>query len=252
MEPTNPDMQRTRPPHSCERNGRIWTGLAIIIFGVLLLAYRAGAEIPRWIFSFEMILIAVGVVIGISHRFRGFGWLIPIAIGSFLLLDDFYPDFNISRYTWPLVIIGVGLFMVLRSGKKKHERFGQGEAETAHESSDDLLDSVVVFGGIKKNIISKNFQGGESVTVFGGTELNFSQAELNNTVELELTQVFGGTKLIVPADWKIRTGELVAIFGGIDDKRPTRHIPPGEDDKVLVLKGTCVLGGIEIRSYSGV
>ena len=32
-------------------------------------------------------------------------------------------------------------------------------------------------------------------------------------------QVFGGTKLIVPPHWKIETEEVVAVFGGLNDKR---------------------------------
>jgi len=251
MEPANTDINRPRPAHDCQRNGRIWTGLIIVIFGVLLLAYRAGAEIPHWVFSFEMLLIGIGILIGIGHRFRGFGWLIPVAIGSFLLIDDFYPSLNIGHYTWPLLVIGVGLFILLRPGKKKSERFGPQRHDIVQETNEDLLESVVVFGGIKKNIITKNFLGGESVTVFGGTELDFSQSEINKTVELELTQIFGGTKLILPAHWKVQTGELVAVFGGIDDKRKNLHAPTDVDEKVLVLKGTCILGGIEIRSYGG-
>jgi hypothetical protein len=42
----------------------------------------------------------------------------------------------------------------------------------------------------------------------------------------------------------------VAIFGGVDDKRPMLANPTGEEtNKILILKGTCLLGGIDIRSY---
>ena len=113
-----------------------------------------------------------------------------------------------------------------------------------------MLDSTVVFGGVKKNIISKNFRGGECVTVFGGTILNLMQADLNGPVVLELTQVFGGTKLIIPPHWKIQSRDMVAIFGGIDDKRPLLGNPQDdESERLLILKGTCLLGGIEIKSF---
>ena len=43
---------------------------------------------------------------------------------------------------------------------------------------------------------------------------------------------------------------MVAIFGGVEDKRPqladTSTVNP---NKVLVLKGTCIFGGIDIKSY---
>ena len=37
--------------------------------------------------------------------------------------------------------------------------------------------------------------------MFGGAEINFMQADIQGRVELEVNQVFGGTKLIVPAHW---------------------------------------------------
>lgn len=231
------------------RSGRLWGGLFIVIAGVLLLARQLGADIPYWVFSFESILIALGLYIGIRHGFRGVGWLIPIAIGGFLLLDDFYPSYDVHDFSWPLLIIGFGLFMMLRSSKKKTGKGGCGPSMPALESADDILDSTVIAGGVKRQIISKNFSGGEAVTVFGGTELNFQNSDINGTVRLELTQVFGGTKLIIPPHWKVQAKEIVAILGGVDDKRPLSSNADGEPEKILVLTGTCVCGGIEIRSY---
>ena len=246
-----PEKQPQYTPTSTNRAGRIMGGLFIVAIGLLLLAKQAGMEFPRWIFSFETLLIAVGLYLGIRHAFRGFGWPIPILIGAFLLIDDFYPRYNIEDFTWPLVIIGIGLFIIFRAGKKNYnwKKWDASRTDT-EDAGDDYLDSTVVFGGIKKNIISKNFRGGESVTVFGGTEINLTQADITGTVVLDLTQVFGGTKLIVPPHWRVQSKNLVAIFGGIDDKRPlTSNQGAEEAEKVLILKGTCMLAGIEIRSY---
>ncbi len=238
--------------HHCSDNrgsGRLWGGLFIILIGGLLLARQAGAEIPGWIFSFKTILIALGIYLGIRHSFRGFAWLIPLTIGGFLLIDDFYPWYDIHKFMWPLLIIGFGLFLVLRSFTRRKEGPTRSPFETELESSDDLLDSVVVFGGAKRSIITKNFRGGEAVTVFGGTELNFMQAELAGTAVLELTQIFGGTKIIVPANWKIHSKEMVAVLGGIDDKRASAARVDDGSEQILILKGTSVFGGIDIRSY---
>lgn len=255
METYNRNTPETQPPiqtpRDSHRTGRIMGGLFIVAIGLLLLARQAGMEFPRWLFSFETLLIAVGAYLGFRHSFRGFGWMIPILIGGFLLLDDIYPYYDIKHFTWPIIIIGIGLFIIFRSGKKtpdwKTWDASQGAVENA---KDDYLDSTVIFGGVKKNIISKNFRGGESVTVFGGTEINLTQADLDGPIVLDLTQVFGGTKLIVPAHWKVQSKDLVAIFGGIDDKRPpVSNAGAAEAEKILILKGTCLLGGIEIKSF---
>jgi len=247
----SPDSGRINTPVDRHRNRRVLGGLFIVLIGVILLARQAGAEIPGWVLSFETVLIAVGIYIGIRHSFQGFVWLIPTLAGAFLLLDDFYPQYDIEDFTWPVLIITIGLFMMLRPGKKKADwKNWEKDAVDIDTETEDVLDSTVVFGGVKKNIISKNFRGGECVTVFGGTILNLMQADLNGPVVLELTQVFGGTKLIIPPHWKIQSRDMVAIFGGIDDKRPLLGNPQDdESEKLLILKGTCLLGGIEIKSF---
>lgn len=254
MDTDNKNAPQHQPPYKAtepNRTGRIMGGLFIVAIGLLLLARQAGMEFPRWIFSFETVLIALGLYLGIRHSFRGFAWLIPVLIGAFLLIDDFYPDYHIEDFAWPLIIIAIGLFIIFRAGKRNYD-WKKWDARHADkdDAADDYLDSTVVFGGVKKNIISKNFKGGESVTVFGGTEINLMQADVTGPIVLEVTQVFGGTKLIVPPHWKIQSKDLVALFGGIDDKRPPVNSQGTEEaDKVLILKGTCMLGGIEIRSF---
>jgi predicted membrane protein len=114
-------------------------------------------------------------------------------------------------------------------------------------SEDDFVDSTSVFGGANKNIISKNFKGGDLVNIFGGTELNLSQADFTGTAIVELTTIFGGTKFIIPSNWSVKS-EVVTIFGGMEDKRNIQGITDGSD-KILLLKGTVIFGGIEIKSF---
>lgn len=118
-----------------------------------------------------------------------------------------------------------------------------GEFMATHEAYTDI---VSIFSGVKKTILSKQFVGGEIVCVFGGAELNLTNADFNSPVVLDLVQIFGGTKLIVPANWEIRA-EAATIFGGIEDKR--RQPPNTLADKVLILKGSIIFGGVEVSSY---
>ena len=54
---------------------------------------------------------------------------------------------------------------------------------------------------------------------------------------------------IVPPHWRIHSDDLVCILGGIDDKRPLTNDLNYDPNKLLVIKGTCILGGIDIKSY---
>jgi hypothetical protein len=256
METYNKDITKTekseRRQRDHNRSGRVFGGLIIVAVGVIFLARETGVHFPHWLFSWEMFLIALGVYVGARHSFRGFGWLIPIFIGSLLLVDDFYPYADLRDYMWPLIIIAVGLAMIFRTGhKKKDHSWKRWEADHGMENYlDDYIDSTVIFGNVKKNVISKNFKGGDTVTIFGGTEINLMQADVAGKIVLDMTQIFAGVKLIVPPHWKIQSDDLVAIFGGIEDKRPIlADASVVNPEKVLVLRGTCVFGGIDIKSY---
>lgn len=246
-------------------HGHVWTGLFIILIGVAALLKASLTDMPDWVFSWQTFLIALGFFVGAKHGFRGGAWFILILIGGIFLLRDVYPDLPIRRYIWPVILIIVGAFLVLRprrrhyclptDGQKKNDaNSGIEEATVVEESytsqkdyAEDFVDSTSVFGGAKKNIISKNFKGGDLVNIFGGTELDLSRADFTGTAEIEVTTVFGGTKLIIPSNWTLKS-EVVTVFGGLEDKR-SLHSMTENPDKILLLKGTVILGGIEIKSF---
>src|SRR5471030_1746234 len=113
-------------------------------------------------------------------------------------------------------------------------------------TGDDYIDAVSVFGGVKKTILSKDFKGGEIVNIFGGAELDFTQADINGRVVIDITQIFGGTKIIVPPHWQV-VSDIAAVFAGFDDKR--MKITAESTNKILVLTGVSIFAGIDIRSY---
>lgn len=256
------EERRTGREYDPERNSHIWTGVFILLIGVAALLRNSFDNFPKWIFSWQMLLIAIGVFIALRHRFKGVAWFILIIIGTVFLINDIYPELTFRRYMWPIVLIIVGFFFILRPrGRHRwHGNAGQNRAgffaksefkidtcEREEFTQDDYVDATSIFGGTKKNILSKKFKGGDIVNVFGGTELNLTQADISGVAVLELTTIFGGTKLIVPANWSVKS-EAVTIFGGIEDKRQvTSSIDVPE--KVLVLKGTVIFGGIDIKSF---
>ena len=95
-------------------------------------------------------------------------------------------------------------------------------------------------------MVSKNFKGGDVTTVLGGSEIDLSQADFNGTVRLEVTQVLGGTKVIVPPHWEVRS-EITAVFAGFEDKRQQPAIT--NPNKILIINGTSILGGIELKNF---
>lgn len=233
----------TRTNRFDNRGGRIGTGLILVVVGSLFLAHQAGADIPHWLFSWEMILIGIGLFAGAKHNFRPGGWMVMLIVGAVFLADDLIYDFNFRPFAWPVIIIAIGLFIML---KPRGRRWKDRHSESSFASSDDTLESNVIFSGEKKKIITKDFKGGQITTMFGGTDLDFTQADIAKSAEIDVSITFGGLKLVVPANWNIKS-EVVCIFGGIDEKRSSGSLAGG--DKTLVLKGNVICGGIEIKSY---
>ena len=245
--------------------GHIWTGVFLLLIGIVAFLKISLIAVPSWLFTWQMLLIALGLFMGLRHNFRGGVWFILVLIGGVFLLNEFYPELTVKRYLWPSFFIIAGLFLILRPKRSRYcstdpvtpvtDGSGSNSAAANPDSSssyssanipEDYVDATSVFGGTKKNVVSKNFKGGDIVNIFGGSELNLGQADINGRVELEVTQIFGGTKLLVPSNWEVKP-EMVAIFGGIEDKRDVSTLT--NPDKVLVLKGTSIFAGIEIRNF---
>ena len=72
------------------------------------------------------------------------------------------------------------------------------------------------------------------------------QADFTGTIEIEINQVFGGTKLLIPSNWKVQS-QVSNIMGGFEDKRK-ESVYTEDPEKVLIIKGENVLAGIEIKS----
>ena len=113
-------------------------------------------------------------------------------------------------------------------------------------TDDDLLDDVNIFGGHDRIVTTKSFRGGSVISIFGGGKYDLRKSTLSHETNiLEMINVFGGSKLIVPSDWEVKI-EIVAIFGGYNDKRVVNDVM---SEQKLIIKGIALFGGGEITSY---
>lgn len=223
---------------------RIWIGALLIIFGALFLLRNYNFfdfEVPRFLYQWESIFIIIGIVLLLISRNKTPG-IVFIAIGGLNL----YPEL------WPLILIGIGGYILYRRNRPGISVCcGEVVKEANGKKSgfgDDTIDDVSIFGGGNKIFQSQNFRGGKITAIFGGSEINLYDCKLAEGVhEIELTALFGGTTIIVPSDWKVDV-DVISIFGGFGDKRRKDPNLSFQQNRSLVIKGTVIFGGGELKN----
>ena len=243
-------------------SSRIVAGLILVGVGVAFLLRNMGFLFPHWLFTWPMILILAGFYSGVKHNFRNYSWLIVMGIGGVFMAEEIFPNLNLDETFWPIAIIALGVIYILRPRKqhwidggrwrkKFNERYsnysGTGFTSVNTADSSDSLYVNSVFSGVNKNIMSKQFQGGSLRCVFGGADIDFMQADINGKAEIKIELVFGGAKIIVPANWTV-VNEIDGMFHEVDDKRRYSSVLP-DPNKVLLLRGSAIFGGIDVVSY---
>lgn len=225
---------------------RILIGIFLFALGILFLLSNLDMldeSIPRFLFSWEVILIIIGVFILIkSNDIAGY---ILISIGSIFLISHHY-HFNAWDF-WPVILIIVGVYILMnRSRSPRHH--SKGERYDKKRINDDYIDEVAVFGGGKRIITSQNFHGGKVTAIFGGSEIDLYESKLapgENVIDI--TAMFGGVSFYVPKDWKIIIN-ITPVFGGFADERRRDPNIVYNEENTLVIKGFVLFGGGEIKS----
>jgi predicted membrane protein len=169
-----------------------------------------------------------------------------MAVGIFYIIPRL-PFFDIdnndyNKLFWAFILVALGLIFIFRS-KKNHHQF-----EEAEKFSSEFIDEVNVFGGSEKKLTTNSFRGGKITSVFGGSNYDLLDCKLAEGKNLlDMVNIFGGSKIIVPSDWKIHV-DVVSIFGGFSDKRRTVNVSASDDTRELYITGVAIFGGGEIKS----
>jgi len=229
--------------------------------GASLFAFNAGflpIAYKHVVFSWPMLLIAIGFVFYFS-RGKWIGGMILMLIGGFFLL----PRLNIqglefiSQNGWAIGLIVVGILVITKAIWSRHlklkctcvwsdNEWHSPRAKNNAKTESGYVVRDCVFANIKETIDAKTFKGGDIDAVFSSIELDLSEAQLAEGVNrLKIDVVFGNIVIYAPVDWNIDIREDT-VFGRFVDNRPR---PDGAVDlnKVLIISADSVFAGGEIR-----
>lgn len=219
-------------------NKKLFTGLVIIIVGILCLLGNLG--VIRYAFEFGRVwpVVALALLLGnmLDNKKIDGGSIILLCIVLYFLLDNYdFIKIGLVEVVFPIMLILIGLAIILP--KEENE-------EIKDDTSKSDINVNAIFSGTNNKSKNKSLKKINMSAIFGEADINLEDATTKdgkcicNTVT-----IFGGNTINLPDDWSINMDSLTCIFGGVEDKRKELK----DTKNVLYLSGVVIFGGIEIK-----
>jgi len=242
-------------------DSRIVVGILILLAGVLLLLDKMDIGVNVDIGDFWpviIIVIGVGKILQPKENRQLYWGIVITAVGTLFLLNNLgYIHFWFNEL-WPILLILLGI-EILRSGFFKHhvktrrcfhhshgrshyEVFKDGEV--SEEVDKDYIDVSVLLGSGNYRFNHKQLKGGQVSALMAGCELDLRNAGMEkDQLTLEISSIMSGVEIWVPTNWEV-VMHGNPVLGGIEDKT----YKPENPEKKLIIKGSVIMGGIEVKS----
>ena len=224
-------------------SGQVVLGIVAIGMGVVFLLDNIGIADAWEVLRFWPIIFVVFGILKIVNTRTMPGYFVGgifIFVGV-LMLGSRLGFFHLYwRDWWPLFLILIGAAVIVKSIYRR-KLMSDNIAITDEHSKN--MDVMAILGGHRYKSDAPDFRGGEVTSIMGGCEIDLRNASLQGEAIINVFSFWGGTELRVPADWNVVV-ECMPLLGGIDDKTSGS---PGSG-KRLIIKGTVVMGGVEIKN----
>ncbi len=214
-------------------------GIGVLAVGAILLLDNFGFTVAEDLFAYWPVLL---ILVGISHFVRPEGsrrylaGSIFIAVGVIILLSNLgLISFGIWDL-WPVILVIAGLSLILKPFRRRGVTIGEGTG---------VFEATAILGGANRRLSAADFQGGDAIAIMGGCEIDLRDCgSEGGPAEIDTFAFWGGIEIRVPDDWEVQVNGL-ALLGGYSDMTRTAE---GEGRKVLVISGTAIMGGVEIKN----
>lgn len=229
-----------------ERYAGLIPGAIILAIGAIFLLDNLGVVNARHFWQFWPLCLLFAGLVKLTDPSRRFGGMILLSVGALLQLNEFGIIHFSWGTLWPLVLMAAGA-MAMWSALRARRMMEGKNAENADPRR--TLNESAIFGGVEKRLNTKEFRGGQLQSLFGGIEIDLRDADIaESEAVLNASAIFGGIEIRVPETWYV-AARGQGIFGGYSDS--TRYVSSGDSDKpkkTLLVVGTAIFGGVEIRN----
>lgn len=225
-------------------------GAIVCVVGILLLLDHLGYINVDHLWRFwPLIPMGIGAAHMTEPGSRLWGGIV-LLVGSLFLIDSLGILHLHWEQLWPLAIIGAGAVMIWNSLQAQRRRRAAGSPSSIPDT-DSTMNAHAVFGGVERRITMQDFRFGRVSAVFGGVVLDFHDAGIDgDKAEIEVNAVFGGVEIRIPDTWRVEARNQT-LFGGYEDSSRTsiRNTDAGvASTKLLILSGSTLFGGIEVKN----
>jgi len=226
------------------RGGMIIGGILVLLGVAFLLDHMGIIYIGNPFRFWPLAIVLVGLLNFGTHK-RSWGAFLMVA-GVILQLNELGITHFGWNQLWPMLLIALGLFFFWGSMEFRNK---PADSSSSNVDPRTTLNEAVVFGGLERRMTSQDFQGGDVTAIFGGVELDLTEATIQaNEATLAVTTIFGGVEIRVPPNWQVAF-RGAPIFGGIEDKTRTARVnDPATELKTLIITGAVIFGGLEIKN----
>lgn len=219
---------------------RLIVGLGVLAIGLLWtldnMNILESEAITRW---WPVIVIAVGAARLLDPQVGKAPSVVLITIGTLLLLNKAGVLHFRVRDLIPLAIATLGAKLVWDSVRRRDPA-----AHVVGESA-SVIHTFALMAGVRRQVISDAFRGGDASAIMGGVELDLRNAKVaeGQEVVIDAFAWWGGVEIKVPAGWRI-TGDVLPLMGSFEDKTSSQ----GATGPVLIVRGVAVMGAIEVKN----
>ena len=222
-----------------DKGNLIW-GIILIVIGVIIGLNSLGiTNINLFFDGWWTLFIIVPSIIDLIKNPTKTNNYIWLGVGIVLLLcaQEILKFELIGKLIFPAILVGIGLSILLKDkvGKKVKEKIKS-------LNQDGLEEYYAIFSGQEINPKGEEFKGANLNAIFGGIDLNLTEAQIQKDTLINITSVFGGVDIKVPSNVNIKV-QSTSIFGGIDNKvkKYTENLP------TIYVKSFCLFGGADIK-----